>query len=532
MKIYHNAQIYAPGCPAAEALVIQGDRIVAIGATHKLVNAFNQAETIIDLGGRTLWPGLTDAHVHLHHLAASRTMVDCETDTQEACLERIQQAASKLAPNAWVRGHGWNQNRWAGGFGTAQQLDSVCNGHPAYLTAKSLHAAWVNSQALTLAGIDATKVDPPGGIIQRDATGAPTGILLEGEAMALIESVIPEPSPEEVRISICSLLPELWRMGLVGVHDFDGFDCYLALQELYQNGALKFRVRKNLPYDHLDHFINAGLRTDFGVDWLQIGGVKLFSDGALGSQTGAMLKPYEGSDGLGNLLLSEDELFEIGARAASHGLALTVHAIGDRANQVVLNAYERLRQFEQNKHLPHFRHRIEHVQIIQPDDLKRLAALDIIASVQPVHAPSDYQMADKFLGERSKFAYAYQSMLTSGAKLVFGSDAPVESVNPFIGIHAAVTRQTLAGNPRPDGWHPDERLSLVHAIDGFSHAPAVISNRGNRMGRLAPGYLADFILLEQNPFKIDPQDIGKLLPVATVIGGECVFQDSSLPFSL
>jgi predicted amidohydrolase YtcJ len=530
MILLHNANIYAPSHPGATALVISHGRFHAIGSDSEILDSFSHAETIINLDGRTLWPGLTDAHVHLRHLAESMAMVDCETDTLGECLARVKAAAKKLPKEAWLRGHGWNQNRWEDGFGKKEQLDAVCRDNPAYLTAKSLHAGWVNSRALKLAGIDSQIPDPPSGIIQRDAAGQPTGILLESGAMNLIESIIPKPTLETLTAKIKALLPQLWKFGLTGVHDFDGFDCWQVLQNLHQQGSLDIRVRKNIPFDHLNTFINAGLRTDFGDDRLHIGGVKLFSDGALGPQTAAMLEPYEVSGEIGTLLLTEGDIVDIGKRAADNGLALTIHAIGDRANRIVLNAYEKIRAYEQAQGLPHQLHRIEHVQIIHPRDLPRLAALGIIASVQPIHAPSDMITADKYLGRRSKDAYAYRSLLKSGATLVFGSDAPVESVNPFYGIHAAVTRRRGDGSPGLDGWHPEERLSLEQAICGFSHTPAVIAHRGKRLGKIADGYKADFLVLNNDPFHMDPQDLWKIKPIATYLSGRCLYASKDLEF--
>lgn len=532
MILLHNANIYSPSHPGATALVIAHGRFHAIGSDSELLDMFSNAESIINLKGRSLWPGLTDAHVHLSHLAESMSMVDCETDTLEECLARIEAAAKKLQEGTWLLGHGWNQNQWEEGYGRKEQLDTVCHGHPAYLTAKSLHAGWANSQALTLAGINPQTPDPPSGRIQKNHAGQPTGILFESGAMNLIESFIPEPSIEALTAKIKALFPELWKVGLTGVHDFDGFNCWQALQSLHQKELLNLRVRKNVPFDHLDAFINAGLHTDFGDDWLHIGGVKLFSDGALGPQTAAMLEPYEASNELGTLLMTEEDIINVGIRAVDNGLALTIHAIGDLANRTVLNAYEKIRAYEQRQGLPHLRHRIEHVQIINPTDLPRLAALDIIASVQPVHAPSDMKMADKHLGARSKNAYTYRSLLKSGAILVFGSDAPVESVNPFYGLHAAVTRRRVDGDPSPEGWHPEQRLTLEEAISGFSHTPAIIANRGGRLGKIAEGYEADFLVLDDDPFRTNPQDLWKIKSVATFIGGRCVYAAKSFEIDL
>lgn len=527
MKIFHNANIYAPDQPQATAVVIDHGLFIALGTDTEILDTFSSKGKTIDLEGKTLWPGLTDAHVHLRLLAESRAMVDCETSSLQGCLSRVEKAAEVLPESAWVRGHGWNQNQWMDGFGTAQMLDAVCGEQPAYLTAKSLHAAWANSQALKLAGINAHTPDPPGGQIQRDDQGQPTGILFEAGAMGMIESVIPPRTLEETISLINALLPDLWKVGLVGIHDFDDFDCWLALKSIQHNGAFPLRVRKHIPFDHMEAFIDAGWQTGFGDDWLDLGGVKLFSDGALGPQTAAMLEPFEESHSSGTLLMSADEIFDIGQRAATHGISLAVHAIGDRANHEVLNAFERLRTYEETHHLPHFRHRIEHVQIIDPADTPRLAQLDIIASVQPIHAPSDMVMAERYLAARSQHAYAYRAIIDSGATYVLGSDAPVEPVNPFLGIHAAVTRCRSDGTPGPMGWHPDQRLSLSEALHGFTHAPALITDKGSRLGKITPGHHADFIILEDDPFRLESHELGKITPLATFIGGECKYQKAT-----
>ncbi len=532
MILFHNANIYTPLGRQVTALAVDHDTFLALGTDSEILDSFSKPDHVIDLDGRTIWPGLTDAHLHLQHLAGSMAMIDCETDTLQACLSRVESETKDLPEDAWVRGHGWNQNKWIEGFGTAASLDHVTGNRPAYLTAKSLHAAWANSKALELAGINAQRPDPPSGLIQRDKNGVPTGILFEAGAMALVESVIPQPSQKQIESQINALIPILWGYGLVGIHDFDGMACWNALVSRHQKGKMDLRIRKNIPFDHLDSFVDAKLRTDFGNDWLHLGGVKLFADGALGPQTAAMLKPYQGADQRGILLLTKDEILEIGKFAVSHGIALTVHAIGDWANRVVLDAFEALREYERKKDLPHLKHRIEHVQILDALDLSRLAKLDIIASVQPVHAPSDMEMADKFLGYRTKHAYAYRSILESGAEVVFGSDAPVEPVNPFLGIHAAVTRQRLDGRPGSGGWHPEQRLSLEQSLEGFCRTPAVISNRGKRLGNIAPGYRADFIILEQDPFQRQPAELAEVKPAATFIGGNCVYQSDTLPFDL
>jgi len=532
MKIFYNANIYAPEIMGATALAVEHGNFLAIGSDDDILNLGLSCEKKTDLQGKTLWPGLTDAHVHLKLLANSLAMVDCETDTIKECLKRANEQSSKLPSKKWIRGHGWNHNRWVNGYGNAKMLDSVTEDHPAYFTAKSLHAAWANSNALKLAGIDSQTPDPPGGIIQRDKEGNPTGILFEAGAMSLVESVIPRQTQNEITSTIKSILPELWQLGIIGLHDFDSIDCWQALQNLYQSHELNLRIRKNIPFDHFEDFIQTGLRTDYGDDYLHIGSLKLFADGALGPQTAAMKHPYVGSENSGKLLLSEEEIFTIGRRAVDNGIALAVHAIGDRANAIVLNAFSRLRAYEQENHLPHYLHRIEHVQIIEMEDLECMKTLDVVASFQPSHAPSDMEMADRHLGNRSKNAYAYRSMVESGALYVCGSDAPVESVNPFYGLHAAVTRRRLDGSPSPKGWHPEQKISLKQALDGFSKNPAAISSRGSRLGQIKTGYKADFLILDQDPFKLDPQKIAQIKPAATFIEGKCVFKRSDLGIEL
>jgi predicted amidohydrolase YtcJ len=528
MKLFYNGNIRTPHHSKPTAMAIDHGIFVLLGSDKDLLDSSLKFEQKINLRQRTIWPGLIDAHVHLGQLADSLTMVDCETKTMDDCLDRIRQAASQMPEGAWIRGHGWNQNLWEAGYGNANLLDRVTAGHPAYLTAKSLHAAWANSEALARAGVNSQYSDPAGGTIQRDASGQPTGILFEAGAMRLIESIIPSPTQAERVFRLKTLLPELWQMGLVGVHDFDGMDCWLALQECSQESQLDFRVCKNVPFEGLDAFIQAGLRTNCGDDFLHVGQVKLFSDGALGPQTAAMKQPYTGTHEVGALLLQENEIVEIGKHAISHGLGLTIHAIGDLANHIVLNAFAKIRAFEEEQAYPHLKHRIEHVQIIDPADLHRLAELDIVASIQPVHAPSDMIIADRYLGDRSTFAYAYQSLIKSGATFVLGSDAPVEPINPFLGIHAAVTRQNLAGEPTPSGWHPEQRLSLSQALEGFSSQPAAITERGNSFGQILPGRQADFIILEQDPFLLAPSELYQVKPLATFIKGKSVYQSVSL----
>lgn len=523
MKILHNANIHTleSSRPMASAIAIGRGQILAVGGDEVLTGSDRGERQ--DMHGRTILPGLTDAHLHLKAYALSLEKIDCETATVDECLRRVRDKAVNTPAGQWILGHGWNQNSW-GGWPFAADLDRVAPNHPTYLTAKSLHASWANGAALKMAGIQKGMADPKDGQIQRDAQGTPTGILLE-TASELVNRLIPEPDVRALADALERAQKILWTFGLTGVHDFDRRECFVALQQLNSEGRLKLRVIKNIPVDQLEQASDLGLRTGFGDDWLRIGAVKVFMDGALGPRTAAMFQPYDGEPGNTGILNHDaEQLFELGRRAADAGLGMSVHAIGDRANHEVLDAYEHLRVYEREKGLPHLRHRIEHVQLLHPQDASRLAQLDVIASMQPLHATSDMRMADTYWGGRTSLAYAWRTQLDAGARLAFGSDAPVESPNPFLGIHAAVTRRGADGAPGAEGWHPEQRLSLQEALEGFSLGGAYAACAEKRQGRLAAGYLADLIALETDPYSVAPEELRSLRSSATMIGGEWVYQ--------
>ena len=526
--IIHNARIHTlnPAQPTATALAIQGDTICAVGSLAEVEAAFPGAD-IYDAGGHTVIPGLTDAHIHLETYALSLLSVDCETPTRAECLQRVAARARQTPPGEWITGQGWNQNLWPEGFGCAADLDAVAPQHAVYLEAKSLHAGWANTAALRLAGITQDTPDPANGRLGRHPDGSPDGIVFES-AMELVAEAIPAPTISQTEQAILQAQSILAGFGLTSLHDFDRRRCFLALQNLRHSGQLRLRITKSLHLEDLPAATSLGLRTGFGDDWLRIGPVKGFADGALGPHTAAMFEPYlDGSGDLGILMLSADELFEQGRLAVDNGLSLAIHAIGDRANHEVLNAYQRLRAYEGT--LPvrpggPLRHRIEHVQLLHPADAGRLAELGVIASMQPIHAPSDMVMADRFWGGRAALAYAWQTQLSHGARLAFGSDAPVESPNPFLGLHAAVTRRRADGTPGPAGWYPEQRLSREAALHGFTTGPAYAAGMENRLGRLAPDYLADLVVLDSDIFTCDAEEIKETRPVATMVGGAWIWQ--------
>lgn len=538
MIVIYNAKIYTldDQRPVASAIVIEDGRILAVGEISEILACYGgplpwgARPHLKDAGGLTIIPGLTDAHIHLEGYALNLSKVDCETATRQECLRRVAERVKITPAGQWILGHGWNQNDWVEGFGSVADLDAISTTHPIYLTAKSLHAAWANSLALKMAGVNSQTPDPSGGKVGRDEAGNPTGILFE-TAMELVSSVIPEPEADEVARAIHSAIPRLWRMGVTGIHDFDRRRCFAALQILHQAGDLRLRVIKSIPLEGLPEAGKLGLRTGFGDDMLRIGSVKVFSDGALGPRTAAMLQPFEGEpDNRGILMMDAEELYEHGRAAVANGLSLAVHAIGDRANHEVLNAFTQLRNYERETGVNliggkgNLRHRIEHVQLIHADDAHRLAEQGIIASMQPIHAPSDMPMADRYWGKRSALAYAWRTQLEHGARLAFGSDAPVESPNPFLGLHAALSRRRADGSPAPEGWYPEQRLDMAQALRAYTGGPAFAAGLEDRLGKLAPGYLADMLILEKDPFQCAPDELLEMQPLATMIGGEWVWE--------
>ena len=524
--LLENAIIYTFGDPPGpvESLAIQGGHILAIGDREHLLQTIPSNFAKLDLGGRVILPSLTDSHIHFEKFSLNHEQINCDTNSVDECLARIQSKAKTLQPGEWIRGHGWNQNLW-GRYGTKEELDRVTPNNPAYITAKSLHAAWANTAALNQAGLSANSVDPPRGKLQRQEDGSLTGILYEF-ATLLISDLIPRPSPSDLSQIMLRGQDELLRLGITSIHDFDGKRCLQALQLLREDSLQRLRVVKSIRFDDFESYIDAGLRTGFGDEWIRIGAVKLFSDGALGPHTAALLNPYEDdASNSGFLLLTAEEITEIGKRATVNGLALAIHAIGDRANRAVLDAFEELRTFEVNNHIKPLPHRIEHLQLISPDDIQRPADLDIIVSMQPIHATSDMQMAERYWGDRVQLSYGWRSQISAGSKLIFGSDAPVESANPFIGIHAAVTRKSLGCDADPLSWVPDQRINLQEAFNAYSVWPAQSIGLGSNLGKLLPGYLADLIVIDEDPFLLDNSELAAIKPSGVMLNGEWYFLD-------
>lgn len=526
LRLLKNARFYTfnPDQPIVESLLIRDGRIFFAGDSKDLEHPLTAGAQVEDLGGAFVLPGITDSHIHLLEYGLSLQRVDCETASREECLSRVGTNAEKAESGEWVLGHGWNHNIWEEGLGNKSDLDALSSENPIYLTHKSLHSGWANSAAFAAANINKNSLDPKGGFIERDAEGEPTGIVYEG-AMRLIENAIPLVNEEKRLSALIAAQDRLLSLGITTVHDFDIWECYLSLQEMERNGQLKIRVIKSIPYPMLDMAISEGLKSGSGSELLRIGWLKLFSDGALGPQTAAMLEPYAGSDSDGMLFLTGDDILKIGEKAMDAGISLAVHAIGDRANREVINGYAQLVRdglFQKCALKP----RVEHVQIITPEDVRLLAEIGITASMQPIHAVSDRDMADKYWGARCENAYAWKSVLEAKADLIFGSDAPVESPNPFWGLSAATTRTSPGNLQIREIWIPQQRLSLAEALDAYIPAPHASAGTGGWVGKIEEGFTADLVVLPDDIFNLNAEEITGIQPLATMSRGEWVFRQS------
>jgi predicted amidohydrolase YtcJ len=473
-----------------------------------------------DARGRLIVPGFIDGHAHLLGTGVAMRSVALKDVASADEAARLVGERARVAPEgAWIEGAGWDQHPWPGGaFPTRQQLDTVAPRQPVVLVHTSGHCAWVNSAALQAAGIDATTEAPAGGAIERDEAGEPTGILLD-EAQRLVRTAMPPPSPETRRAAIQEAIAYAHSLGITCVHAMDiGRGELAAIESLHSDGRLSLRVRAYLSARRLDDWTGTR-RTGDGNSTLCIGGVKFFADGALGPLTAWLWEPYEGSQDTGLALLPPDDLEARVRRCLEHGLAPTVHAIGDRANTEVLNIFQRMGGLA-----PDLPRRIEHTQLLQPEDIARFGTLGVVASVQPIHATQDMHKVDRYWGTRGRGAYAFELLRATGATLAFGSDSPVETMDPIAGLHAAVTRRNALGDP-PSGWYPDERLSLEASLTAYTGGCARAAGEETSVGRIAPGYHADVAVVSRDLFVLDdPMELLDARVEMTVVGGAVVYR--------
>jgi hypothetical protein len=512
---------FDPRRPRAEAVYIADGRIEALGASGEMRALAGPQAREIDLAGRSVIPGLQDAHVHLlwYGLSLLEVQLAGAISLHEA-LGRIADGARGLAPSQWLRGRGWDHNIWPEATRPSRQdLDRILPDRPALLSSKDGHSIWVNSAALALAGVTRHTPDPAGGQILRDAQGEPTGILTEN-AQALVKAVVPRPDAALWRRAALLAMADAARLGVTTVHNCEGAESLSTLQQLEAEGALTLRVWHMIAREALDAALAVGLRSGFGGEWLQVGHLKLFADGALGSGTAEMLAPYEGRPAdRGVAATSTEEIYDAVRRAAEGGIASAVHAIGDQANRRALNVFERVARQGLASGL---RQRIEHAQLVSPEDMPRFAALGVIASMQPIHATQDMPMAERQWGERAQYGYAWRSLQSAGAALAFGTDCPVEALDPMANLYAAVTRRRPDGSPA-GGWHAEQCLSLPEALQAYTSGAAYAAYQEHRKGTLTPGKLADMVVLSQDILSLPPEALLKTRVETTLVGGRVVY---------
>ena len=449
-------------------------------------------------GGRCVTPGFTDAHLHFVEWALRMQRLDL---ANTHCHADVLAAVAAHTPNEeWLLGSGWRQSLWPDGDPKPDHgaLDAVTGNRPCALLAHDYHSLWLNGAALERLGT------PEHAIVERDTSGAPTGIFRETASWDAWAR-IPAPSETTIDAAVTAAVAVAHAKGVTGVHDFQrshGLASWLRLRA-------RMRVWASVPADQLEAIVDIGLRSGFGDEWVQVGMVKAFADGTLGSRTAAMLEPFADAE-RGELLLSEDQLTDLSRSCGLAGLDFAVHAIGDRANRTILNALEATRD---SWRATGRRPRIEHCQLLDPADLPRFAALGVTASMQPIHAPSDRPVALDAWGNRCDSAYAIGSLQRSGAALCFSSDAPIEPVDPLAGVHAAVTRD----------WPSTEAIGVEHALDGFWAGAARARHAEQWLGRLWPGYAADLVVLDRDPVTCLPEELAEIEVVATMVGGEVVF---------
>jgi hypothetical protein len=478
--------------PIARSLAVAGERIAGAVGTHETALA---SPEVVDLGGRCVLPGFTDSHVHFPTWAVAQHEVKLDGCTSLA--EAIARIEAAKAPGTWLRGYGWRSGEWSEGREpTKEDLDAVTGERPAALISKDYHSLWLNSAALAQASGD---LDVEGGVVEREANGEPTGVLREESAWRFKDRYLVTPADEYVDAMRAGVKLAHAR-GVTCVHDKDG---WLGAAGLWQRLAPQLRVWQSVPAEKLPELRALSLRSGFGSPLLRLGYLKVFMDGTLGSQTAWMM------DGSGVRITSGEELAEIVRAGAEAGWPVGVHAIGDRANREALDAFESTRDVWQPLGL---RQRIEHAQCLTPEDVARFAQIGVAASVQFTHAPSDEHLAKRFWPDRLDDVYSFRSLLESGALLANGSDAPVEELDPWAGVVAAVLRH----------WREDQRLTVEEALHATCVAPSWISHDERVRGTLLPGRLADLVVLDRDPLAIEPDELPEVQVVATMVAGRWV----------
>ena len=531
--LFLNGNIYTMDAtrPRAQAMAIDttSGRILAVGDNDEVRRVGDRHAELIDLRGKTVLPGFIDAHIHLIYAAYSSYYIDAETcSNEQEVATLVRQHAAQTPAGQWIQGGRWNKNVWPDQqFPTKASLDLAAPAHPVALSSKDGHLLWVNSLALQRAGITKETPEPSKGVMLRDSSGEPTGILQEEGATSLVYDIIDRRDPVLTRHLLQAKLRELQQAGLTTIHDIEEREALSLFQQLGEEGALGVRVNMILPRNMLPELRELGLRAGFGDDMLRLGGIKIFADGTLGSQTAAMLDGFEGNpDNRGILVLPEQEMKETVSAAAELGMSIAIHAIGDRAAHVALNSFEQAQRHLDELHTtkaPRLRYRLEHVQLITSEDLERMHRLGVVASVQPYHAVADRDIAERYWGKRHRRAYAYRTMQQMGIPLALGSDAPVETFDPIRILYAATMRNDPAISKQRPPWLPDQALPVAQAIWDYTMGAAYAGAEEESKGSLTVGKLGDAVVLREDILGVPQEKMGENGVQATILGGRVVF---------
>ncbi len=520
-----------PRQPEAEAVAIYGNRIASIGASADILKLAGPATRVVDLAGRRVLPGFNDAHVHLLAGGASLASVQLgDTRSEAQFRDRIAAFASTQPKGAWLLEGEWDHERWTPAqLPTHQSIDDVTPDNPVFVFRLDHHMALANALAMRLAGVDRNTKDLPGGVIVRDSDGNPTGIFKDA-ATALILKAVPSPSQPQIQAAIEAAQQYATENGVTSVQDMTTTpDTLRVYQTLLHEGRLQVRIAAREPLLIWQRLAAPGIQDGFGNDMLHIGGLKGFADGSLGSTTAWLFEPYSDAPQTSGIASDElsrpDEMYAHIRDADKAGLQIAIHAIGDRANNSILNFYQRAEQ--ENGPSPARRFRIEHAQHLLASDIPRFASLHVIASMQPYQCIDDGRWAEKRVGAaRLKTTHAYRSLLDAGAVLAFGSDWPVAPMVPLMGIYGAVTRRTLDGK-NPGGWIPEQKISVAEAVHAYTVAAAYAESEETVKGSLEPGKLADLVVLSEDIFHIDPVEIQNTRVQMTVFNGKIVYEPST-----
>jgi len=525
--IVTNARVYTvdDARPLVEAFAVSKGRIVFTGSTRETAVLRGPNTRVIDAGGRTIIPGMVDGHAHFVGLAEKLRAVDLVgTRSLDEVIARVVAKAKTLPKGTWITGRGWDQNAWGDTrFPTHDKLSAALPDHPVLLTRVDGHAGFANTAAMRLAELTATTKDPSGGKILRDAQGNPTGVLID-RAQGIVGAKVPAPSREELRGALKDAVAAMHGVGLVGMHDAGATRANIELfEEMAQRDELRLRLYVMIGDDKaaLDHFFAMGPRAALHDGQLWVRAVKLYADGAMGSRGAALLEPYSDDPNNTGLLLSAPaHILEVAERGLGAGFQINTHAIGDRGNRVVLDAYEKALAARPTAD---HRFRVEHAQILHYDDIPRFAQLGVIPSMQASHQTSDMYWVGKRLGPtRLHGAYAWQSLLQTGVVIPNGSDFPVEDINPLISFHAAIARQDARDYPA-GGWYPEQRMTREDALRSMTIWPAYAGFQEKEMGSITPGKYADFVVLDQDIMRIPAELVMRTRVLHTFIGGREVF---------